>query len=83
MIRRIAKEINTVGSAAKLSIVLGCVAGTVLILFAAALSQKAGSPYFAFLCASMARTAVTLFAEGVFFGLLGDFLLAVVDRGKK
>ncbi|MBO4898032.1 MAG: hypothetical protein J5590_07020 [Clostridia bacterium] len=84
MIRKIAAGINTVSKAAKQSIVLGCLAGTALILAAAALSSKAGgSPRLGFLCESMAKTAVTLFAEGVFFGLLGDFLLAVVDRGKK
>ena len=84
MIRKIADSINTVSKAAKLSIVLGCLTGTALILIAAALLSKTGaSLYFDFLCESMAKTAVTLFAEGVFFGLLGDFLLAVVDRGKK
>ena len=84
MLRKITDSINTISNAAKLSVMLGCLTGTFLILCAAAILSGNDTPLrLTFLCKNMARTAATIFAEGVFFGLLGDFLLAVVDRGGK
>ena len=81
MIKKITERINGISDAAKKSIILGCLSGTALLLCAFLMSIAENAPLSSsFLCEDMARTAVTLFAEGVFFGLLGDFLLAVVDR---
>ncbi len=84
MIKKITEKLSGISGAAKCSVILGCLSGTALLLCAFLISVSKNAPLsFSYLCENMLRTAVTLFAEGVFFGLLGDFLLTVVDRGRK
>ena len=84
MLRKIVREINKISGVSRIIFFAG--AGTALVLlglsFLMSLSPETELSV-KYLYEQMAKTSVTLFSQGVVFGLGCDFLLSALDRKSK
>lgn len=79
MFNKIKKKLGEINRASAFSVIFACIAASVMMLFSESILLK-GDYY---LGMNIAKTAVNIFAEGVFLGLSADFLLALIDRRGK
>ena len=83
MLKKIVNEMNKISRVSKIIVLIGVGAGLVLLFAALGMSLARLSLSLKYLYEQMAKTSVTLFAQGVVFGLGCDFLLNVLDRKSK
>lgn len=79
MFYNLKKRLDALNTASGFSVIFACIAATLLMIFSENTLLK-GDYY---LGMNMAKTAVNIFAEGVFLGLSGEFLHTLIDRRGK
>lgn len=84
MLRKIISALDGISSISRIIVFIGVGIGLLLLCasFIISLAQNL-SLSFKYLYEQMAKTSVTLFAQGVVFGLGFDFLLKMLDRKSK
>ena len=84
MFRKVHARLEEISFAAKLCILIACAGASLLMLAALLLTFRGDLPlHFLYLRHKMGQTAVKMFAEGIFLGLSGEFLLSIIDRNRK